>query len=86
MSYRWLAATFNLKLQFRAGKLNSDADSLFRRPHGELLNDDVSQKELDRIQRFTQTHLAQQDISISPEVVSAICQRQLVYSSSESVP
>lgn len=32
MSYRWLAAlsTFNFKLQYQAGKLNSDADSLSR--------------------------------------------------------
>lgn len=85
MSYRWLASlsTFNFKLQYRAGKLNSDADGLSRRPHGELLNDAVSQKELDRIQQFTQTHLAQQDTSLSQEVVSAICERPLCCSFSD---
>lgn len=76
MSYRWLAAvsTFSFKLQYRAGKLNSDADGLSRRPHGELLNDALSQKELVRIRQFTQTHLSLPDSSLGPEVVFAICE------------
>ncbi|CAI5692272.1 unnamed protein product [Oreochromis niloticus] len=89
MSYRWLAAlsTFSFKLQYRAGKLNSDADGLSRRPHGELLNDAVSQKEFDRIQQFTQTHLSPPDSSLSPEVVSAICEKHLVCSSqNDTIP
>lgn len=70
MSYRWLAAlsTFNFQLQYRAGKLNSDADDLSRRPHGELLNDTVSQKEQERIQRFTETHLSGQGVTLGPDV------------------
>lgn len=50
MSYRWLAAlyTFNFNLHYRAGKLNSDADGLSRRPYGEVSNDIASQKEQDR--------------------------------------
>ena len=86
MSYRWLAAlsTFNFKLQYRAGKLNSDADGLSRRPHGDLLNDAVSQKELDRIHQFTQTHLSLPESSLSSEVVSAICEKQLVCSSPDN--
>lgn len=80
MSYRWLAAlsTFNFQLQYRAGKLNSDADGLSRRPHGELLNDTVSQKEQERIQRFTETHLSGQGVTLGPDVVPAICERHLI--------
>lgn len=51
-SYRWLAAlsTFSFKLQYRAGKLNADADGLSRRPQEQLPENPVSQKEYERIQ------------------------------------
>lgn len=82
-SYRWLAAlsTFSFKLQYRPGKQNGDADALSRRPHGNLRDDLPSQKEWDRIRRFTQHHLSDPgDIEmVNPEVVQAICERQLVY-------
>lgn len=43
-SYRWLAAlsTFSFRLQYRAGKQNVDADSLSRRPHESLPEDQLS--------------------------------------------
>ncbi|CAI5682211.1 unnamed protein product [Oreochromis niloticus] len=82
-SYRWLAAlsTFSFKLQYRPGKQNGDADALSRRPHGNLRDDLPSQKEWDRIRRFTQHHLSDPgDIEVvNPEVVQAICERQLIY-------
>lgn len=82
-SYRWLAAlsTFSFKLKYRAGKLNSDADGLSRRPHGELYDDSSSRKERDRIRQFTQHHLSDPDNidAVNQEVVQAICERQLVY-------
>ena len=79
-SYRWLAAlsTFDFKLQYRAGKLNSDADGLSRRPHGELTNDLMSQKEQERISQFTQTHLTDPEAGLSPAVVHAICEKHMV--------
>uniref|UniRef100_A0A8P4K456 Gypsy retrotransposon integrase-like protein 1 n=1 Tax=Dicentrarchus labrax TaxID=13489 RepID=A0A8P4K456_DICLA len=79
-SYRWLAAlsAFTFKLQYRAGKLNTDADGLSRRPHGELSNDLKSQKEQERICQFTQTHLADLGIGVSQDIVHAICERHLV--------
>ena len=79
-SYRWLAAlsAFTFKLQYRPGKLNSDADGLSRRPHGELSNDLKSQKEQERISQFTQTHLADLGSVVSQDIVHAICERHLV--------
>ncbi|CAJ1057667.1 unnamed protein product [Xyrichtys novacula] len=79
-SYRWLAAlsTFTFTLQYRPGKLNSDADGLSRRPHGEPSNDLKSQKEQERINQFTRTHLADLEGSVSHNVVRAICERHLV--------
>ncbi|CAI5655207.1 unnamed protein product [Oreochromis niloticus] len=82
-SYRWLAAlsTFSFKLQYRPGKQNGDADALSRRPHGNLRDDLPSQKEWDRIRRFTQHHLSDPGDTevVNPEVVQAICERQLIY-------
>lgn len=82
-SYRWLAAlsTFSFKLQYRAGRQNLDADGLSRRPHGELLNDHSSQKEQERINQFTQYHLADlgSPHSICDDVVKAICEGHLVH-------
>lgn len=45
ISYRWLSdlSTFTFKLQGRAGKQNVDADALSRCPHGDLLDDCLSQ-------------------------------------------
>ncbi len=50
-SYRWLSSlsTCNLKLKYRAGNQNQDADRLSRRPYDEPLDDLVSQKEGERI-------------------------------------
>uniref|UniRef100_A0A3Q1EWG8 Gypsy retrotransposon integrase-like protein 1 n=1 Tax=Acanthochromis polyacanthus TaxID=80966 RepID=A0A3Q1EWG8_9TELE len=52
-SYRWLAAlsTYTFKIIYRAGKQNTDADGLSRRPHGGLTTDLMSQKEKERILR-----------------------------------
>ena len=80
-SYRWLAAlsTFSFKLQYRAGKQNLDADGLSRRPHDPYLDEGQSEKERDRISRFTQQHLADSSIEdVSSDVVNAICQSSLV--------
>lgn len=79
-SYRWLAAlsTFTFTLQYRPGKLNSDADGLSRRPHGELSNDLKSQKEQERINQFTRTHLADLEGGVNQDIVHAICERHLV--------
>jgi hypothetical protein len=54
-SYRWLSnlSTYSFKLQYRAGKQNQDADGLSRRPHGELTDDLMSQKERERIKQFS---------------------------------
>ncbi|KAL3967235.1 hypothetical protein ACER0C_029268 [Sarotherodon galilaeus] len=83
--YRWLSAlsTFTFKLIYRAGKQNSDADGLSRRPHGELSDDPLSQKERERIWRFAQHHLNEPDyVSIDQHTIKAVCDRHLVYSSS----
>ncbi|KAL3987009.1 ubiquitin carboxyl-terminal hydrolase 12/46 [Sarotherodon galilaeus] len=85
-SYRWLSAlsTFSFKIMYRSGKQNLDADALSRRPHGDLANDQMSQKERERILRFAQHHLDQStSISIDQHTVKAICDRQLVYSMAE---
>lgn len=80
VSYRWLAAlsTFDFRLQYRAGKLNSDADGLSRRPHGGLSTDTISQKEQDRIRQFAQTHLSESLPCLDPDFVSAICEKHQV--------
>uniref|UniRef100_A0AAZ1XYY5 ribonuclease H n=1 Tax=Oreochromis aureus TaxID=47969 RepID=A0AAZ1XYY5_OREAU len=83
--YRWLSAlsTFTFKLIYRAGKQNSDADGLSRRPHGELSDDPLSQKERERIWRFARHHLSEPDyVSIDQHTIKAVCDRHLVYSSS----
>ncbi|XP_076745452.1 retrovirus-related Pol polyprotein from transposon opus [Maylandia zebra] len=83
-SYRWLAAlsTFSFKLLYRPGKQNGDADGLSRRPHGGLADDLKSQKEIERIQQFTQDHLCDPDNinAVNQSVVKAICERQFTYS------
>lgn len=88
-SYRWLAAlsTFSFKLQYRPGKQNGDAYALSRRPHGSLHDDLPSQKEWDRIHHFTQHNLS--DLGnievINPEVLQAICERQLIFSADDEM-
>lgn len=81
-SYRWLAAlsTFSFKLQYRAGKQNIDADSLSRRPHEELAEDQLSSKEYERIQKFVQYHTMGADKShtTDKEVFRAICEKHSV--------
>lgn len=78
-SYRWLAAlsTYNFKLLYRAGKQNNDADGLSRRPHGGLSDDLTSQKERERILKFSESHLCD-DEEVSADVVRAICECRLV--------
>lgn len=63
-----------------------DADALSRRPHGELMDDHVSQKEKERIYKFTANHFSETEASegIQPEVIKAICERHDVYSGVES--
>lgn len=83
-SYRWLSAlsTFTFKIVYRAGKLNADADGLSRRPHAGLSEDALSQKERERILKFTEQHLEDSFcVSIDQHSVQAVCDRQLVYSS-----
>ena len=77
-SYRWLAAlsTYNFKLLYRAGKQNNDADGLSRRPHGELFDDPTSQKERERIWKFSESHLCGEEVT--SDVVRAICESRLV--------
>lgn len=83
-SYRWLAAlsTFSFKLLYRPGKQNGDADGLSRRQHGALEDDPKSQKERERIFQFTKDHLSDPDNAtvVNEEVIQAICERQLIYS------
>ncbi|RXN35846.1 Retrovirus-related Pol polyprotein from transposon 412 [Labeo rohita] len=82
VSYRWLAAlsTFSFTLQYRAGKQNVDADSLSRRPHRELFDDQLSTKEIERIEKFVQYHTNDTNASsiTDPGVVKAICEKHLV--------
>lgn len=83
-SYRWLSAisTYSFKIMYRAGKQNADADGLSRRPHAEIPDDHLSQKERERILRFTEHHLEDpMSVSIDQHTVHAICDRQLVYGS-----
>lgn len=88
-SYRWLSSlsTFNFKLQYRAGSQNQDADGLSRRPHGEPLDDLVSQKERERIKQFTLNHLMGPGVESSvlmADTIKAICERHQVIGSSEN--
>lgn len=80
-SYRWLSAlsTFSFTLQYRPGKSNIDADALSRRPHGDLVNDSVSQKELDRIRQFTLYHSPEEANStlVSADAIQAVCDKFL---------
>ena len=83
-SYRWLSAisTYSFKITYRAGTQNADADGLSRRPHTELPDDHLSQKERERIIRFTKHHLDDSSsVSIDQQTVHAFCDRQLVYGS-----
>lgn len=88
MSYRWLSSlsTYSFKLQYRAGRQNQDADGLSRRPHGDLMDDPVSQKERDRIKQFTLHHLMDMEhTDVLPEVVTAICEKHQVYQPNASL-
>ncbi len=81
ISYRWLSAlvTFSFSLIYRSGKQNLDADGLSRRPHGELVNDLVSQKEQERIQQFAAKHLEESEcVIIDCAVVQAVCDKHLI--------
>lgn len=78
--HRWLAAlaTFDFRIQYRAGKSNQDADGLSRRPHVQDEMDNSAKDEDDRIDRFMSD--ITQNVTVSPEVVRAICQRHIVHS------
>lgn len=81
ISYRWLSAlaTFSFDLTYRSGKQNQDADGLSRRPHGKLINDVVSQKELERIQQFTAKHLGEDKVVVLDcAVVQAVWGKHLI--------
>lgn len=86
-SYRWLAAlsTFDFQLQYRAGKQNQDADGLSRRPHSRLPDDEISQKELERIEQFTKRHLPESE-HVNESTVKAICEKHLVHQVADSDP
>ncbi len=76
-SYRWLASlsTFTFDITYRAGKQNQDADGLSRRPHGDLINDNQSQGESQRIHEFTSHHLnPERNEFCCTETVRAVCQ------------
>lgn len=76
-SYRWLASlsTFTFDITYRAGKQNQDADGLSRRPHGDLINDNQSQGESQRIHEFTSHHLnPERNDFCCTETVRAACQ------------
>ncbi|CAL9683895.1 unnamed protein product [Knipowitschia caucasica] len=86
-SYRWLSAlsTYDFKITYRAGKQNADADGLSRRPHGEHPTDHMSEKEKERILRFTEQHLETPNvITIDQHTVQAITDRQLICSAPDS--
>ncbi|KAF7690223.1 hypothetical protein HF521_012027 [Silurus meridionalis] len=90
-SYRWLSSlsTYNFKLQYRAGSQNQDADGLSRRPHGEPLDDLVSQKERERIKQFTLHHLMEPGLEssgLTADAIKAICERHQVVGSSGDLP
>ena len=78
-SYRWLAAlsTFTFSIKYRAGKQNQDADGLSRRPHGELMSDQASLEEHQRIQQFTSQHLSLSAADMPADVVTAACNKHL---------
>lgn len=81
ISYRWLSAlaTFSFDLSYRSGKQNQDADGLSRRPHGELINDVVSQKELEHIQKFTTKHLGEdKGVVLNCAVGQAVWDKHLI--------
>lgn len=82
-SYRWLSAlsTFNFHIQYRAGRRNLDADGLSRRPHPAPVNDQVSQKEEERIHQFLRQHMTESDEAahVSNQAVKAVCEKHLVF-------
>ncbi len=66
-------------LIYRSGKQNQDADGLSRGPHGEIVNDMLSQKEQECIQKFSAKHLdAGKFVIIDCAVVQAVCDKHLI--------
>ncbi len=81
ISYHWLSAltNFSFSLIYRSGKQNQDADGLSRGPHGEIVNDMLSQKEQECIQKFSAKHLdAGKFVIIDCAVVQAVCDKYLI--------
>lgn len=87
-SYRWLSAlsTYSFKIIYRAGNLNTDADGHSRRPHVNPSTDSMSQKEKEKILRFTKQLLENQNICVDRQAVKALCDRQLVCSIPDVTP
>lgn len=87
-SYRWLAAlsTFSFRLQYRAGKQNVDADSLSRRPHESLPEDQLSVKEFERINKFVEYHTmdTENQQNTDRDIIRAICEKHSVQQSDDS--
>ncbi|KAK7883916.1 hypothetical protein WMY93_027039 [Mugilogobius chulae] len=88
-SYRWLSAlsTYSFKIIYRAGRQNTDADALSRRPHGNLTSDLLSEKEKERIIRFAEHHLDTPNvITIDQHTVQALSDRHLICSAPDQTP
>ncbi|KAJ8003250.1 hypothetical protein DPEC_G00167470 [Dallia pectoralis] len=77
------------KLEFLALKCSSTAlgSRMEMLTHCDLRDDPSSQKEWDRIRRFTQHHLPDPDNieSVDQGVVRAICERQLIYCANDGM-
>ncbi|KAG1933335.1 interleukin-1 receptor accessory protein-like 1-A [Pimephales promelas] len=66
----------------KESKRNLDADALSRRPQDRPLDDLISQKECERIKKFTLHYLAESEQPmILPAAVKALCERHQVYQS-----
>ncbi|KAK7883969.1 hypothetical protein WMY93_027092 [Mugilogobius chulae] len=84
-----VVCTLNILLQnhYRAGRQNTDADALSRRPHGNLTSDLLSEKEKERIIRFAEHHLDTPNvITIDQHTVQALSDRHLICSAPDQTP
>ncbi|KAL7872249.1 hypothetical protein SRHO_G00072320 [Serrasalmus rhombeus] len=75
--HRWLAAlsSFDFCIQYRAGKMNQDADGLSRRPHAPTGQEDDVADEDDRVKQIVAQFTAVGQPTLSEAAVRAICQR-----------
>ena len=76
--HRWLAAlsTYQFTIKYRAGKSNSDADGLSRRPQSPPCEDEAFIKERERIEDMKKRLTGADEISHN--VFTALCQRHFV--------